>query len=68
MTLVGVGAIAAAITADLNPTVQLIGMMLVVAGIVKIVILGLWHAVAGIGGPAGPDVASNQTAMKERLG
>jgi hypothetical protein len=66
MTLLGVAALAAAVTVDVNPTVLLAGMMLVVAGIVKVVILGLWRSVAGIGAPVGPDISSNPTATKER--
>lgn len=36
---------------DLNPTIVLIGLMLVVAGVVKIVAVGIWHGVGGFGSP-----------------
>lgn len=51
MTALGVAAIVVTILLDLNPTIALAGMLLVVAGVVKIVIVGLWHGVAGFGAP-----------------
>jgi len=51
MTLLGVIAIVTAIAFDLNATIVVIGMMLVVAGLVKVVMVGLWHSVAGFGAP-----------------
>ncbi len=43
--------IAAGVALHLSPTVTLIGMMLVVAGIVKIIVVGLWHGIGGFGAP-----------------
>ena len=55
MTVLGITAIAAAVLLDLNPTVALAGMLLIVAGVVKIVIVGLWHGIAGFGAPLTAD-------------
>jgi hypothetical protein len=52
MTVLGIALIAAALLASAGATVGLIGMMLVVAGVVKIVIVKLWHGVASFGAPA----------------
>ncbi len=51
ITILGIAMTVAAIVFDLNPTITLIGMMLVVAGVVKIVAVGLWHGVGGFGAP-----------------
>jgi hypothetical protein len=51
MTVLGIAAIAATALFDLNLTVALVGMMLIVAGVVKIVIVSLWHGIAGFGAP-----------------
>ena len=67
MTLAGVAAIAAALTLDVSRTVLLVGMMLVVAGGVKIVIVGLWQTVAGFGAPASNDASMSPVPGKERL-
>jgi hypothetical protein len=67
MTFAGIAAIAAALSLDLNRTILLVGMMLVVAGGVKIIIVGLWHSVAAFGAPASADVTSHSVPGKERL-
>ena len=51
ITLAGVAMTAAGAILGLNPTIVLIGLMLVVAGIVKIVAVGIWHGVGGFGSP-----------------
>jgi hypothetical protein len=67
MTLTGVAAIAAALALDISRTVLLVGMMLVVAGGVKIVIVGLWNGVAGFGDPVHTDGIAHPASGKERL-
>ena len=64
MTVLGVAMIAAALLIDAGPTVGLIGMMLVVAGIVKVVIVKLWYGVAAFGAPA--EGATSPQPRKER--
>lgn len=59
MTVLGVAMIAAAVVAGAGPTIGLIGMMLVVAGIVKIVIVRLWNGVAGFAAPVESASASH---------
>lgn len=49
ITLLGILAVVAAVALDLSTTVVLAGMMLVVAGLVKIAMVGLWRTVAGFG-------------------
>jgi hypothetical protein len=49
MTLLGAGCVAAALLIDLSPTVLLVGLMLIIAGAVKITMVALWHGVAGFG-------------------
>lgn len=51
ITVAGVVLTAVGATFGLNPTITLIGLMLVVAGVVKIVAVGLWHGVGGFGAP-----------------
>lgn len=51
----GLVLVAASLAMDLDPTVLLIGMMLVVAGGIKIGMVVLWKTVAGFGAPAVPD-------------
>lgn len=63
MTVLGIALIAAALLAGASPTVGLIGMMLVVAGAVKIVIVKLWHSVASFGAPA--ETAMTAQSRKE---
>jgi hypothetical protein len=51
ITIAGVAMVAAGVLFDLNATITLIGMMLVVAGVIKVVAVGLWHGVGGFGAP-----------------
>lgn len=44
MTVLGLLMIAAAIVADVSPLVTLTGMLLVVAGIVKIAMIAIWKS------------------------
>jgi uncharacterized protein involved in response to NO len=44
MTVLGLGLILAAVVADLGPLVTVTGMLLAVAGIVKIVMLAIWKS------------------------
>jgi hypothetical protein len=66
MAVAGIVAIVASLLLDLGATVTLVGMMLVVAGAVKIVIIGLWHGVAGFGVPITADAPSPTEPRKER--
>ena len=52
ITILGVLAIAAAVAFDLGAAITLTGMLLVVAGLVKIVIVALWRGVAGFDPPS----------------
>ena len=65
MTVLGIALIAAALLFDASPTVGLVGMMLVVAGAVKIVIVRLWQGVAGFGAPVPAESASSTAPRKE---
>ncbi len=47
---------AAALLIDLDPTILLIGLMLIIAGGVKIGMVALWNGVAGFGTPVEPNV------------
>ena len=51
ITFAGIALIAAGVLLDLNPTITLVGMMLTVAGVIKVVAVGLWHGVGGFGAP-----------------
>jgi hypothetical protein len=51
IAVAGVAMIAAGVAFHLGPTVILIGMMLAVAGVVKIVAVGIWHGTGGFGAP-----------------
>ena len=66
MTLLGVIAIAATIALDLSATIVVIGMMLVVAGLVKVVMVGLWHSVAGFGAPIKAEAPAIGRPSEER--
>lgn len=52
MTALGLVLIVAALAADRSAAVLLSGLLLVVAGMVKIVMVAIWHSVAGMGVPA----------------
>lgn len=49
MTVLGVGATLAALALGWGPLWTLTGMMLVVAGVVKIATVAIWNGVAGLG-------------------
>lgn len=49
ITLLGLLTVATAIAFDLGPAVQLSGIMLTWAGIVKIIVVYIWTHVAGLG-------------------
>ena len=51
IAIAGVALTAVSVLLDLNPTVTLVGLMLIVAGVVKIIAVGLWHGVGGFGAP-----------------
>lgn len=51
MTVGGVALAAVAVAFDLSATIVLIGLMLAIAGGVKIAVVGIWHGVAGFGLP-----------------
>lgn len=65
MTVLGIALIVTAVLFNAGPTVALVGMMLVVAGAVKIVIVRLWHSVAGFGAPMSAETASSTVPRKE---
>jgi hypothetical protein len=66
MTLLGVVAIVAAIALNLSATIVVIGMMLVVAGLVKIAMVALWHTVAGFGAPIKAEAPALGGTSEER--
>lgn len=47
--MLGLVMLLAAVLFDLNPTVQLTGLMLALAGVVKIIVVYLWTHVANLG-------------------
>lgn len=49
MTVFGVGTLGAASAFDLGATIQLIGLLLAWAGVVKIIVVHLWTHVAHLG-------------------
>lgn len=49
ITMLGLVMLLAAVLFDLNPTVQLTGLMLALAGVVKIIVVYLWTHVANLG-------------------
>lgn len=72
ITAAGVLAVAASAVAGLSPTVLLLGLMLIIAGMVKIVIVALWHGVAGFGVPATEEPAAasveRRSSARQRRG
>jgi membrane-bound ClpP family serine protease len=65
LTVLGIALVLAALLFDANPTVGLVGMMLVVAGAVKIVIVRLWQSAAGFGAPVPAESATSTLPRKE---
>jgi len=49
LTILGFATLIAAIAFDLNPTIQLAGLMLALAGVVKIAVVYLWTHIANLG-------------------
>lgn len=49
IAILGLVMLLAAVLFDLNPTVQLAGLMLALAGFVKIIVVYLWTHVANLG-------------------
>ena len=49
MTIVGIGLAIVASALDFGPVWTLTGLMLVVAGIVKIATVAIWNGIAGLG-------------------
>lgn len=43
MTVLGIAILAAGVAGDLSPAITLTGMLLIVAGVVKIAMLGIWQ-------------------------
>jgi hypothetical protein len=58
MTVGGIATVAAALALNLSGTVLLIGLMLIVAGGVKIAMIGIWSGFAGFGVPLNDAPAS----------
>jgi hypothetical protein len=65
MTVAGVLAVAVAAALDLPAVVVLVGLMLVVAGVVKIAVVGLWHGAFGFGVPLEHHDAARERAIEE---
>lgn len=65
MTALGVASILASLLLDADSTIALVGMLLVVAGAVKIAVVRLWHGVAGFGAPLHVESASTRVPRKE---
>jgi hypothetical protein len=55
MTAIGVVLVAAALAIDLPMATLLTGMLLFVAGVVKIVMVAVWRGVAGMGSDSSTD-------------
>lgn len=51
LTAAGIGLVVLAVALDLTPTLTLIGLMLAIAGVVKIAVVAVWHGFAGFGVP-----------------
>ena len=66
MTLLGAAAVVASIALDLDATIIVIGMMLAVAGVIKVAMIGLWHAVAGVGAPVNAESPGIGTSEERR--
>lgn len=66
MSLLGVAAVAVALVLDLDPVITVAGMLLVVAGLVKIAMVGLWNSVANFGGAANAEAAAANGSSEER--
>lgn len=60
ITAAGIVAVIVSLVSDVSPTVQLVGLMLVIAGAVKIGMVALWNGVAGFGAPALEDPPGSQ--------
>ena len=58
ITGLGVVAVAAELLLNLSATMLLVGLMLIVAGVVKVTMVALWHTVAGFGAPVIEEVAN----------
>ncbi len=65
ITIAGIVLVVAAIALDLSPTVALIGMMLVVAGLVKIATVAIWHGTFGFGVPLTHHDETREAAIEE---
>lgn len=48
ITAIGVLFVAASVIADLSPFWMLIGILLVIAGIVKVAVVQIWQRIAGL--------------------
>ena len=52
MTLAGLALVAAAVAGLANPTLLLVGLFLLWAGVVKVVVIALWRHLGGAGSPS----------------
>lgn len=67
ITLAGIVAVAAALALGLDQTVVLVGLMLVIAGLVKIAMVAIWRGVAGFGVPLADGEAAPSTTTREEV-
>jgi disulfide bond formation protein DsbB len=65
MAVLGVACLIAAVLFDLNATILLVGLMLIIAGVVKITMVALWHTVAGFGAPLVADDAGSNSTLSQ---
>ena len=68
ITVLGFVLMAAALLVDLDPTILLIGLMLIIAGGVKIGMVALWNGVAGFGTPVDPNAPVPVKAVTDKGG
>jgi hypothetical protein len=59
ITALGIACVVAYVLFDLSPSVLLVGLMMIIAGAVKVTMIALWHTVAGFGAPVASDDAGS---------
>ncbi len=67
ITALGIVCVTAVLLLDLNPTVLLIGLMLIIAGAVKVTMVALWHTVAGFGAPVVADDPAGSSRRRRSI-
>jgi hypothetical protein len=65
ITALGLLLLAVGAAADVSPTVPLVGMMLIVAGAIKVVTVAIWRGAFGLGMPLGDHEETRDAAIEE---